>query len=75
MYAAWPTAWAFLPFEKLLYRSLDPPRSGLFLFGVFNPTNKLVPGDGRQALPKAGDIFCCSQCTAQVVGQFVYKTA
>jgi len=75
MYAACPTAWALPPVEKLLYRSRDPPRAGLYLFGIFNPTNKLVSGDRRQALPKINNSLCSSQSIGQVVGYFMYKTA
>lgn len=43
--AAYPTAWAFLTFKKLLYSSIDRPCTSLFLFRIFNPTNKFVSGD------------------------------
>jgi hypothetical protein len=44
------------------------------LFGVFNPTDKLVSGDRRQALPETSNLLCCSQCIFQVGGELVYKT-
>jgi len=57
MNAPSPATWALLTFEKFLYRSLDSPYTGLGLFGVLNPANKLVAGDRRQALPQARNVF------------------
>jgi hypothetical protein len=60
MNAAYPTARTLLTFEKLFYGSPDPSRTGLLLFCIFNPTNKLVPCDRRQVFPVIGYFSCLS---------------
>jgi hypothetical protein len=66
MYTACPAAWTLLPFEKLLNRSRDPSGASFFLFGIFNPADKLVSGDRRQALPKTGSLLLFGQRIVQV---------
>jgi hypothetical protein len=55
--AACPTAWAFSAFKKLLYGSPDPPLTGLFPLGIFNPTKEFVSRNRRQIFPALSDLF------------------
>ena len=73
--AARPAAGAFLTFKQLFHRPFDPPCPRLFLFGVFNPTNKFISADGRQTFPETGDLFCLCQRINKVSGKFVHQTA
>ena len=61
MNTAYPTARAFLTFEKLLYSSIDPLDTSLILSCVFNPTNEFVSGYRRQVFPEVSNFFCFSQ--------------
>ena len=75
MNASRPTARKFFAFEKLLCGSPDSPVAGLFLLGIFDPTNEFVPCDWRQAFPETTYFSRLSECTTQVSGKFVHETA
>jgi hypothetical protein len=57
MNAASPTAGAFLTVEKFRHGSIDASQTRFCLFGVFNPTNKLVSRNWRETFTDACELF------------------
>jgi hypothetical protein len=61
-------------FLKFLLRPADPARSGLLLFGIFDPANELVARQRRDVLPGSQRHGVSDQGLAEVCGELVHDS-
>jgi hypothetical protein len=69
-----PAAGTAHAFKKFLASSFDPAVASVDKFGVFNPADPLVAGEGRKTVPYVHNSGICCQCLSQVSWYLVHNS-
>lgn len=73
MDTAQPAAWPAITFQQFFACSLDAARASFDLFGVFDPTDKLVARKRRNIFPERQHFCISKQSFPQITWQFVHR--